>query len=157
MIRNLVALFALGLTGVAIAGEPPQTLPQSTWRKSIEGDRGTWTLTFDGKGAKFVGREPTGKSTTTYDAPVCVLSEDGKTAFGYIARIIWVDGDEHGDLHCTDAYAFTFKVKGDVLEITDFKMTGVDPRYFKWMAGTFSKVPPEETAQVPKEPSTLER
>lgn len=158
MIRSLAVLMALGMACSAMANEPIKALPQGTWRRPV-GDGGSWTLTLDGKGAKWVGQGPEDKGamTITFIAPVCILAEDGKLAYGYTTRMTWVKGDESADRSSPNPFAFTFKVDGDNLEIADFKMTGIPENYPPWLSGTFTKVPPEETAQVPKAPRTLER
>lgn len=158
MLRNLSALLVLALAGIAMADEPLKALPQGTWQMSMPGNRGTWTMTLDGKGVKWVGRGQKDKGgIVTFIAPVCVLAADGKIAYGYTTRMSWVNGEESADQTGPNPFAFTFKVDGDDIKIADFKMTGIDESYFYWLSGTFTKVPPEETAQVPKEASTLER
>jgi hypothetical protein len=150
MLRNFSALLALVVTAVATAGDPPrlpQSLPHGTWRLDID-DGSSWTLTLDDKGAKWVGSDPDPKGmTVTWIAPVCGLTEDGKTLYGYMTQMTWVRDWEIAHRNGVEPFAFAFKADGDSLQVSNFKATGIEPKWFPWIAGTYRKVLSEEPAQ----------
>lgn len=144
MNRIYAVVMTLACASSAVAAD----LPTGTWRKTFESGA-TWTVTLDGKGAKWVGTSSQG--TNTLIAPVCRTEEDG-VAFGYVRRMLLESGESKTDHSGIYPYGFAFVVKGDSLTITDFQMVGYPPEITRQMAGDYVKVAEKERTKAAAEP-----